>query len=412
MKFGTLALKVIGIVLSIIGGLLLLYALFQFLCAPVYDFPEKQSFSGKYFYNPYQGCYDTWWRKAVFHKHADGWGGMGFKKNETKATFERYKYLGYDIVALSDYQHINASVYEKQTEAIPNYEHGWGMKKNHHLSIGARSVLPFDFLFPQTTSNKQFIINQLRKRTDVLALAHPDWNHAYDEDDMKQLCDYDCFEIFSNYHSSLNLWDSTLSAGMPVFLLADDDNDKINNPDVVGRCLTLVNSWNTSRQAVTNALKQGRTIGVRVFSLDNEPWTIKKKNIEAIPVLEKLMVKKDTLRLTLSRLAKAIRFIGQNGIVMKKDSNTSVSYYPFNNTDTYIRTEIEFFTGTTFYLNPVIRYNGIGFYHYHAHVNLFLTLLKISLMVAAVVFVFFYYYRKRKHRSRSKRNLNRVRFGF
>ncbi len=396
MKILLRLLRLCWIFLRFFLVLLVVYALFQYLCAPAYDFPAKQAFKGKRWYNPYQSCNPAWWKKAVFHKHADGWGGLKFKKDKTQATFYRYKYLGYDIVALSDYQHINPAKYEKQIDAIPNYEHGWGMKKNHHLNIGARSVLPFDFLFPQTASNKQFIINLLRPRTEVLALAHPDWYSAVKAYDVKRLCDYDCMEIFSNYHNSINIWDSALSAGMPVFLIADDDNEKIENPNVVGRCMTLVNAINNNQYQVTSALKQGRTIGVRVFSRDDESWDFKRKNIEAIPVLESLKVSNDTLHIVFSKAAKKVAFIGQNGLILDSVSNAMKAFYVLNDSDTYVRTEITFINGTIFYLNPVIRYNGKSFDLHHATINIWITILKNSFFVALLVLLFFILRGKKK----------------
>jgi hypothetical protein len=402
MKLITWMLKRIWILLRFLIGFAIFIALLQFLVAPVYNFPQKKSFSGDKFYNPYQGCDTAWWKKSVFHKHTESWGGINYGNNTTKATYERYKYLGYDIVALSDYQKINTTKFEKQDELIPNYEHGFGMKKNHHLSIGAKSILPFDFIFPQTVSNKQFIINLLRKRTEVLALAHPDWYGAVTDYDVKRLCDYDCFEIFSNYHNSLNIWDSALSAGMPAFLLADDDNDEIENPNVVGRCMTLVNAERTALAQVSDALKKGRTIGVRVYSKEDESWEAKKKNIDAIPLLRSLKVSGDTIRVSVSELSDTISFIGQNGLLMKSESETKEAYYLLKSSDTYIRTSIVFKNGTRFYLNPVLRYNGTNLSLYHAKVNIWITVVKnLLFLVIVVLLVYFYRHTRKKRKDRS-----------
>jgi hypothetical protein len=398
MKIIRWFLSLIWILLRFLIGLAILIALMQLLCTPVYDFPKKQIFSGTKFYNPYQSCDTAWWRKSVFHKHTKSWGGITHGNSSAKQTFARYNYLGYDIVALSDYQKLNPAKFDKQYEYIPNYEHGFGMKKNHHLSIGARTVLPFDFIFPQTTSNKQFIINLLRSRTEVLALAHPDWNGAVTDYDVKRLCDYDCFEIFSNYHNSINIWDSALSAGMPAFLLADDDNDEIDNPNVVGRCLTLVNAEKTSFAEVTDALKRGRTIGVRVFSIENESWEAKKKNVDDIPLLKRFLLSGDTIQISLSDTAKTISFIGQNGIIQKVDSNSLQAFYILKNKDTYLRTHIVFNNGTEFFLNPVIRFDGNNFRIYHAAVNIWVTILKNLLFLGILVLLVYFFLRGKKRK--------------
>ncbi|MEI6123491.1 MAG: hypothetical protein WCQ95_07660 [Bacteroidota bacterium] len=379
--------KIIKILLIFFLIIIVLYALFQYVCAPVYDFPQKQKFSGNRIYNPYQNCNSGAWKKAVFHLHSKSWGGIANGAGSDQQIFDRYQYLGYDVVTLSNYQKINHAKYPVQQEYIANYEHGFGIKKNHHINISASSVLAFDFMFPQTLSNKQFIINLLRTRTKVLALAHPDWNGAVSANDIKQLCNYDLLEIQSNYRNSVNLWDTALSAGAAVFLLVDDDGHDINNPNVVGRCLTMVNTNETSQVSVIDALKTGKTIGVAVGSIENESFETKKVNIGQLPVLNYLYLAYDTIKLSVSKKASEIQFIGQQGQVLKTVNNTSKTSYIFKHKDTYVRTQITFADGSVYYLNPLIRYNGKAFAEYQPTLNVVITVLKNAIFIILLIVI-------------------------
>ncbi len=398
MKLVSWLLKLLWFFLKIIFGILILWAAFQYLCAPVYDFPQKKKFAGDKIYNPYGKCDSLAWKKAVFHIHSISWGGVTNGASSEQQIFDRYKYLGYDIVALSDYQKINTAKYPLQQELIANYEHGFGMKKNHHINIGAKSVLPFDFMFPQTLSNKQFIINLLRSRTELLALAHPDWNSAVLPADVKQLCNYDFIEALNNNHNSINLWDTALSAGAPVFLISDDDGHDINNPNVVGRCLTLVNTLLTNKESVISALKAGKSIGVAVASKENESFEAKKAIISKLPVLRYLKLSGDTIQIAVSDTSAKIQFIGQNGLVVGSKQKTLQAAYLFKKNDTYIRTVITFQNGTVYYLNPFIRFNGLAFTEYHPSVNMLWTGLKNGLFLIIIIAFGSAYIRRRRRK--------------
>lgn len=395
MKFFAWILKSLWMGLKGLIVILLLWAAVQYLCAPVYDFPVKAKFSGKSIYNPYASCDTLQWKKAVFHIHSKSWGGVTNGASSEQQVFDRYTYLGYDVVTLSDYEKINKEKYPPQRAYIPNYEHGFGMKKNHHLNIGAKSVLFFDFMFPQTISNKQFMINLLRPRTELLALAHPDWNGAVKPEDVKQLCNYDLLEIKSNYRNSTNLWDTALSAGALVFLLCDDDGHDIRNPNIVGRCLTLVNSPITDQVSVIDALRKGKTIGVEVAAKQDESFETRKAIISKLPYLRYVKLAGDTLQLSLSDTAKEIKLLGDKGTVRKIVEKSTHANYVFQPNDTYIRAIITFRNGTIFYLNPLMRYDGKSFAEYHATVNILWTVLKNAFFAVILILIALKYFRRR-----------------
>lgn len=398
MKIIKFSIRFIFSIFKFIFGLLIILAFFQYLVAPTYTFPKKKKFSGPVIYNPYQSCDSLQWKKGVFHVHTHSWGGVTNGASSSDEVFKRYQFLGYDIVALSDYQKINPAKYPRQKEYIPNYEHGFGVKKNHHLSVGATGVVPFDFLYPQTSSNKQLLINLLRPNTPLLALAHPDWNHAVTANDIKKLCSYDCFEIASTYHHSVALWDSALSAGVPAFLLCDDDGHNIENPNIVGRFLTMVNVEQTIKDEVVSALKLGKSIGVEVNHIENESWEIKKQNIASIPTLLFCKNFNDTVRIKFSEKTDTILCIGQHGKVLQSFFGNDSIQYVCRPEDSYVRFQIKFPSGCIFYMNPLLRYDGKKLPEYKAEINYPITVLKNLIFVLTILVIVKWTVKRRKQR--------------
>ncbi|HZX62250.1 MAG TPA: hypothetical protein VFE66_03475, partial [Bacteroidales bacterium] len=176
--------KILKILLLIFLGLLTLELLIYFT-APVYDFPVPQPFSGEKIYNPYNGMDSTQWKKANFHFHANAWGGLTSGRNNTVEEFwKTYKKLGYDVPCISDYQKIN-SFNKDSSFYIPAYEHGFGLKKKHQMLIGAKKVLWLDYSLFQNRNHKQHILDLLHEQSEIVAIAHPDWEGGYSPDDMK-----------------------------------------------------------------------------------------------------------------------------------------------------------------------------------------------------------------------------------
>lgn len=392
--------KLTGWLLISIITLLLLNALIQYLVIPVYDFKESPVFSGNFLYNPYQNIDSSAWKKACFQVHSRSWGGATDGKSSEQKIFDRYKYLGYDLVCISDYQKINPAQYPGTPEHIGNYEHGYGIKKNHQLNIGVERVCWIDFMFPQTRSNKQYILNRLSKRSPVVALSHPAWNHAYTTEDMKYLTGYQIIEVVSKYRNSSALWDAALSSGHAVFCIADDDGHDIDNPNVVGKCLTLINTGSLGKEEVVSSLLNGKTIGVEMFSIENESFEAKQQRFKVMPSLKDFKLYGDTIQLSLSDTAAEIVFIGHKGAVKHKVNSASSASYVFLEDDTYIRTEIRFRDGSLWFLNPVIRYNGRAFTESIAQMNVFATVSKNALFLLIIIacILMLKVMRKRKHK--------------
>ena len=75
------------------------------------------------------------------------------------------------------------------------------------------------------------------------------------------------------------------------------------------------------------------------------------------PKLNSLRITGDTLKISLSATAHAIRFIGQGGQEKFMAQQTATSAYYFQPADTYIRIQADFDDGTSIFLNPVFRFD-------------------------------------------------------
>ena len=162
-------------------------------------------------------------------------------------------------------------------------------------------------------------------------------------------------------------WDAALSAGRAVYILADDDAHDIDNPNDIQRCCTFVNSQTRKGADIVSALKAGRAFGADIYLSMNEGFAEKAADAKLVPWVSSVNVSGDTLQVTVSERPLKITFIGQEGETKKIVRLSKTGWYKFQPGDTYIRTEITFIknykyptvgTGSTFYLNPVFRYDG------------------------------------------------------
>jgi hypothetical protein len=351
--------KVFGVVIL----LFLVTELLFYFTAPVYDFPRPEPFSGDKLFNPYAGIDSNSWKKANFHFHTRAWSGLtSGRGNLAEDSYEMYRELGYDIIGISNYQSIS-TLFNDSSGYIPVYEHGFGFRKRHHIVIGAKDVLWYDYSLVQNLHNRQHILDLLRDRCEVSVIAHPDWENGFPPDQMRYLSNYDLIEVLDNNWRSVPQWDAALSSGHPVFILADDDAHDISNPKQVGVCCTFINSPSLKPSDIYSALKAGRAFCADIYIYEDTTQALKIREHHSIPKLKQVEVRGDTLFVATDSIPRKITFIGQNGVRKKVVYISNSAWYRFSPDDTYIRTEINYFTwwrgkGTTFYLNPVFRYNG------------------------------------------------------
>jgi hypothetical protein len=265
---------------------------------------------------------------------------------------------GYDIAGLSNYQQINDAVFVNGNIGIPAYEHGLNITKTHQLVIGGNKVTWFNIMLWQNTNTRQYVIERLQKNGGIISINHPFMNNGHTQGDFNKLTGYDCLEVINRDRVSGKYWDEALSAGIPSWILADDDCHDINGHEFL-RAWTLVKSKRTGN-AVMDAIRSGRTIGVcrtKVFehgehdSLDTFIRSNKGDLIDSV-VTNGLQV-----RIKLKSPVKTIVFSTDHGMVIKSLADTNSIDYTLASNETYVRAVIET-DGINIYLNPFVRYDG------------------------------------------------------
>ncbi|MFY9116864.1 MAG: hypothetical protein WBK97_07490 [Bacteroidales bacterium] len=363
------------------AGVLLLLAVRQL---PLYESAEAQPFEGPYWYNPYEQVNGAGrWLRANFHAHSNAWGFVtNGRKNTVADVLQTYDSLGYDVIGISDYQHITLKhgVWENERTGrsmllIPAYEHGYNIRKTHQGVIGAWKVYGNDYLLPQTLSQKQHVINKLKERGRLVVLHHPDWMGGYNQRDMRVLTGYDLFEVLNDFWISEDLWDTALSAGRPAMLLAGDDAHNVFKPTDIARDFIMIfaeaeggerekETALLAAEGVYRALETGAAYGVEVTERLAYGTTAQKRaGLDALPVLESCRIYGDTLKVVLSGRALWFRFIGQDGrvlgqngrVLVERNGSGDSAFYVLGEEDTYVRVKICLPDSTHLYLNPVMR---------------------------------------------------------
>ncbi len=368
---------------GIAGFFLLLFFLIglQYALCPIYRFPEPRPFSGEAWYNPYHTLRNYWY-KANFQVQSLCWLGLTDGKDQTEDIYRVYKDLDYDVITISDYQYINPFK-GLNVDFIPVYEHGYNIKKRHQVLIGAKRVEWRDYPFGQNLNHKQHMINMLKKSSRLVVIAHPVFMHGYTPADMAYLTGYDGIEVINHYRKSIPVWDAALSAGRIGWIYGDDDSHKIQDPAQTGVCWTMINSDSGDQESILEALSQGR-----MFAVQGKGAINRIKLIRCEVKDERFVVQWDGL-------AGEIRFIGQNGTVLKTDTDCNGADIQLLPEYTYVRTEIRV-QDSEVYMNPIVRYDGNALMQDRATVDVFKTWLQRSLIFAGTVILCFLVIRFRK----------------
>jgi len=325
---------------------------------PVYNFSEPTAFHGNHWYNPYSAIDTNHLRLSNFQIQSKSYGGItNGRNNSSERVFSSYKNLGYDVITISDYMKINMYS-EDSLPHVTVYEHGYGAFKNHQVCLGASEVMWLDFPLFQSQNSKQFVLNELKKKNKCVALAHPALRNAYSVEDMRVLRGYDLLEALSNYQYSLELWDAALSAGNPVFLIANDDAHNLDKPNDYGRVATVIHSANIAEDSLLSALKKGNAYGIVVQTPEGDSHEAKAKRFEKLPQMLAHTVAKDNVHLHFSDSIRQLRAIGQDGkVLLDLALNNQSSSFDFTLTEVshFVRFEVKMKDGSKIYTNPIIR---------------------------------------------------------
>lgn len=333
---------------------------------PVYVFDKPVPFHGEYLHNPYQEIDSTYWKCCNFHGHTRQLGGVTNGRSNSNQVYDSmYRMFGYDHVGISDYNKVNG--YEEGRDAgfIPGYEHGYNVWKTHQLCLGTRKVRRIDYFFYQTLSHKQHMLNKLSEQNRVVAVAHPSFvDGSYNVRDMKYLSNYQILEVLNGFVNSPEHWDMALSNGHLVYLIADDDTHNVLKVNDIALRITYLNAKENDAALLYDALLSGRAVGIDFYLDRQEKMEHKVGRFKRdIPYLNSAVLDGNRYTVSVTKPIRNARFIGQNGIVLKEDDyqkNDTVfcSSYIIRPDDTYVRTVLTFFDGTTMWLNPVTRHES------------------------------------------------------
>jgi hypothetical protein len=350
-------MKLLKLIFLYLFAFLLSNAVSQFLLNTKYSFTQPVAFHGGKLFNPYQGMDSTKWKKANFHLHTRQLLGlMAGAPNTVEAADTFYKYFGYDISGISDYMKINAD-HDGDENFIPTYEHGIMIHKTHQLVINSGRTCWKDFFFRETLNDKQYIINCLKKDTSALvAIVHPKIRNAYRNSDFRYLGNYDFLEIANSRSLFISLYDTALSAGHKIFVMANDDAHNLSDITDGAHSFNMING-ESDKNSVLSALKTGKSYAV-CFNVHPYKTNYQKKAaLSMLPVIKAVDLRNDTIFVRTDLKVDTIRFIGQNGAVRKISTDCKTADYEITKNDTYVRTEIVCKDGTVYFLNPVFRYN-------------------------------------------------------
>lgn len=329
----------------------------------IYEFPEPQPFHGNNWYNPYANLDSNHWKLGNFHAHCNVYCGLTDGTGSIEELYHTYfNRMNYDVLGVSNYQQVEAGA--DGIRKIRTYEHGYSPTKNHHIVIGTDKVSWMEYPLFQHRQHKQHVLTTLHNTDSnaVIAIAHPKRGDAYSLEDMRYLSHYNLVEAFNHLSTSKIHWDAALSAGKPVFLLANDDAHDHEDVFKCGRMATLFYAPELNEKQLVNALKAGQSIGVEIFTDYDESFAMHKQKVLHLEKIEHLKIVDDTLQVKFNNSCDSIIFVGQNGEVKQIVNDTASAHYALTAEDTYIRIETVF-DGTLnrFFLNPVFRTTGEKF---------------------------------------------------
>lgn len=312
----------------------------------MYRFPAPQPFSGAQLWNPYAALSGNW-QRANLHAHGRAWAGVTSGFQSDAEVVARYREMGYSVAGVSDYQRVAA---HHGVDTLPVYEHGFNAGKNHQLAIGAHAVEWFDFPLWQTWSNQQYVIDRVARKADLVALNHPSSRGAYDVESLQALTGYQLIEVANGPFTAEDVWDAALSAGRPVWAMANDDTHDLRDERRRAAAWNMIDAPTASTADVVAALRSGRTYAVVRTGAPADSNTTR---------LTSLTTQDGMMEVTVAGSPSSISFIGRDGAVLQTDEGVTSARYAVKASDPYVRTIIRA-PAATLFLNPVIRWNGVS----------------------------------------------------
>ena len=327
--------------------------------SPIYDFAKPEPFSGPDLFNPYRNI-DTahCWKRANFHTHTRIEGPTNECELWPEEVIASYEPYGYDIVTLSNHNTLTAHPSDPLLDAKA-YEHGYNLLKYHKLVFGAKDgVMLFDHLLPIFASQRQWQIDLLTAKCDILQLNHPRRTPLTTQSMLERLSGYEIMELDSGKTTENEYWDTALSAGHYSFGLANDD---LHYPDrsskIAVRCNFLCTPT-ANYLDVLHTLRDGCYYSMRVPDYGSGDWSVKQAKNRTLPRITDIGSKGDSIYISLSDIARRIVIYGQHHTTLTEIGNSNSLSYTLPTDEPYARIVAEFEDGAYIYTNPFARYDS------------------------------------------------------
>lgn len=344
-------------------GIILLAAVFA-LCigglSPIYDFEKGKPFNGEDIFNPYRNIDSSFcWKKANFHTHTRIKGLMNECPEWPDKVLERYSFLGYDIVYLTNHNQFTEGDSRPDSLRFNAYEHGYNLCQFHKLVFGSRKTNRVDNFLPLLASQCQWQFDILRSDADLIQFNHPARTRGMGKSKLEKLSGYDIFELNALYSETEHIWwDWALSAGHYSFALANDDLHDCNRTGKTGRRCNFLCCRTSGVENVQRCLHDGCFYCMTVPDFGNGDWEIKREHHLNLPKIKNIGLAADsTVFIVLDRPADRIVFTGQNGTKLLTVTKSDKAQYSMKKDDSYARITCHFSDGNVLYTNPFARYD-------------------------------------------------------
>jgi hypothetical protein len=338
--------------------LIALLAIVATSISPIYRFAEPQPFSGNDIFNPYRNIDTTHcWKRANFHTHTRVEGPLNECELWPEGVIEAYDKFGYDIVTFSNHNEI--TTHPNPELQVDLYEHGYNILKFHKLVFGpTNGVWHFDHLLPLLTSQRQWQIDWLTERCDLLQLNHPLRTPLTTKSMLERLDGYTIMELDSGRSVENEYWDTALSAGHYSFGLAGDDlHDPTKSSKIAIRC-SFLGLDNITSDDILRTLSRGCYYSMRIPDYGAGDWHEKIEGNSHIPRITNIGVANDTIYASFSVPASRIVVYGQCHTTLLEELNTSHIEYCLASDEPYARIVAHFDQGEVIYTNPFARYDS------------------------------------------------------
>lgn len=401
--------KLINITLRSIAiiFLLVIIAIASLSVSPIYNFEETAPFSGEKIYNPYRNIDTTiGWMKGNFHTHTKVDKGINECPFYPDVVYDEYTSYGYDIIAFSNHQQLTTHPYNPDLQ-INVYEHGYNFFKFHKLVFGCDKERKFDHLLPFLDSQKQFMIDLLRKDGDFVVFNHPDRTSGIGNKTMKRITGYSLIEGDAGFEESdkgrgtkLRRWDEALSAGIYSHNFIGDDNHNPKKTSRIARRASFLNTPTKDYEQIKQTLLEGNFYTMRIPDYGDGDTAAKRDFNKRLPEIVSIGLKSDTIYIELSEPAEYIKVTTTNGKTADSVTNSEFLYFKMDENMPFARFTARYENGITIYSNAFARYgeessevNPTPFDYSEKHsINLALTilfnLLLLSIICCSCVLIF------------------------